>query len=172
MQKALHLFCNPLFGYILNETGMNISLYKAGINDKSLLDNLLQLYLHDLSEYIPIDIGSQGKFEQGISSKYVSSFEKCAYIIHAEYHIIGFVLVEPEENTLRVKDLFVLNMWRGKGVGSVVIELLIEKGKSIQCSFNTKNKLAKSFWDGIKKNPKHKLDFTENVETTSIVIDY
>ena len=73
--------------------------------------------------------------KQNISPKYVSSFEKVAYIIHAEYHIIGFVLVEPQSENLKINDLFVLNMWRGKGVVSAVIELLLKNGKPINLHF-------------------------------------
>lgn len=151
---------------------MNISLYKAGINDKTLLDNLLQLYLHDLSEYVQIEVGPNGKYEQNISTKFVSSFDKSAYIIHAEYHIIGFVLVEPEGQELRVRDLFVLNMWRGKGVGSAVVETLLKHGKPIVCKFHTKNELAKYFWDNIAKNPLHKISSKEEGGLFSLRVDY
>ena len=151
---------------------LNISLYKAGINDKGLLDNLLQLYLHDLSEFIAIDVGPNGKYEQSLSSQYVSSFDKSAFIIHAEYHIIGFVLVEPSGSDLKVNDLFVLNMWRGKGVGSSVVENLLKQGKTLVSQFNSKNELAKFFWNNIGKNPVHKLTMTENSGTVKIKIDY
>ena len=151
---------------------LNISLYKAGINDKGLLDNLMQLYLHDLSEFIAIDVGPNGKYEQNLSPQYVSSFEKSAFIIHAEYHIIGFVLVEPAGSDLKVNDLFVLNMWRGKGVGSAVVENLLKQGKSIVSQFNSKNELAKYFWNNIGKNPIHKLAMTESSGAIKVKIDY
>jgi len=154
------------------EQVMNISLYKAGINDKGLLDNLLQLYLHDLSEYIPIEVGPTGKYEQNLSSQYVSSFEKSAFVIHAEYHIIGFVLVEPQGENLKINDLFVLNMWRGKGVGSVVVETLLQKGKPLVCQFNSKNELAKYFWNNIGKNPVHKLEMNENGGVVKLKVNY
>jgi len=154
------------------EQNLNISIYKAGINDKGLLDNLLQLYFHDLSEFIPIEVGPTGKYEQNISPQYVSSFDKQAYIIHAEYHIIGFVLIEPEGNHIKINDLFVLNMWRGKGVGSAVVNSLLKQGKSIVCQFNKKNELAKFFWDNIGKNPIHKLTSTENAGIVKILIDF
>lgn len=151
---------------------MNISLYKAGINDKALLDNLLQLYLHDLSEYIQIEVGPTGKYEQNISSKYVSSFDRSAYIVHAEYHIIGFVLVEPKGDALKVRDLFVLNMWRGKGVGSAIVETLLGQGKPLVCNFHSKNELAKFFWDNIAKNPLHKISSEEEGGLVNLQVDY
>lgn len=151
---------------------MNISLYKAGINDKTLLDNLLQLYLHDLSEYMHIEVGPTGKYEQNISSKFVSSFDRSAYIIHAEYHIIGFVLVEPGSEETKVRDLFVLNMWRGKGVGSAVVETLLGQGKPLVCKFHTKNELAKFFWDNIAKNPLHKISSHEEGGLINLRVDY
>ena len=151
---------------------MNISLYKAGINDKALLDNLLQLYLHDLSEFMHIEVGPNGKYEQNISSKYVSSFDRSAYIIHAEYHIIGFVLVEPTQDVTNVKDLFVLNMWRGKGVGSSVVETLLGQGKPLSCKFHGKNELAKYFWDNIAKNPLHRLSSHEEGGLIHLKVDY
>jgi predicted acetyltransferase len=154
------------------EQQLNISLYKAGINDKGLLDNLLQLYLHDLSEFITIEVGPNGKYEQNISPQYVSSFEKSAYIIHAEYHIIGFVLTEPNGSDLKINDLFVLNMWRGKGVGSVVVDSLLRSGKALVCQFNSKNDLARYFWNNIGKNPKHKMSVEESGGAVKIKVDY
>ena len=151
---------------------MNISLYKVSLNDKTLLDNLLQLYLYDLSEFVPLEISPQGKYEQTMSPKYVSSFEKSAYIIHAELHIIGFVLVEPYGEYIKINDLFVLNMWRNKGVGSAVVNILLKKGKPLLCEFHTRNELAKFFWTNIMKNPLHKLTSTENAEVTRIKIEY
>jgi predicted acetyltransferase len=151
---------------------MNISLYKVSLNDKTLLDNLLQLYLYDLSEFVPLEISPQGKYEQTMSPKYVSSFEKSAYIIHAELHIIGFVLVEPYGEYIKINDLFVLNMWRNKGVGSAVVNILLKKGKPLLCEFHTRNELAKFFWTNIMKNPLHKLTTTENAEVTRIKIEY
>jgi predicted acetyltransferase len=151
---------------------MNISLYKVSLNDKTLLDNLLQLYLYDLSEFVPLEISPQGKYEQTMSPKYVSSFEKSAYIIHAELHIIGFVLVEPYGEYIKINDLFVLNMWRNKGVGSAVVNILLKKGKPLLCEFHTRNELAKFFWTNIMKNPLHKLTSTENAEITRIKVEY
>ncbi|CAG5086576.1 GNAT family N-acetyltransferase [Parvicella tangerina] len=150
----------------------NIALYKAGINDKALLDNLLQLYLHDLSEFMHIEVGPNGKYEQNISSKYVSSFDRSAYIIHAEYHIIGFVLVEPQGDVTKVRDLFVLNMWRGKGVGSTVVESLLSHGKPLVCKFHQKNELAKYFWNNIAKNPLHKISSHEEGGLVNLRVDY
>ena len=151
---------------------MNISLYKVSLNDKTLLDNLLQLYLYDLSEFVPLEISPQGKYEQTMSPKYVSSFEKSAYIIHADLHIIGFVLVEPYGEYIKINDLFVLNMWRNKGVGSAVVNILLKKGKPLLCEFHTRNELAKFFWTNIMKNPLHKLTSTENAEITRIKVEY
>jgi predicted acetyltransferase len=151
---------------------MNISLYKAAINDKLLLDNLMQLYLHDLSEFVEIEVGPMGKYEQNISPQYVSSFEKSAYVIHAEYHIIGFVLVEPDGNFLRINDLFVLNMWRGKGVASAVVDTLCNQGKQIVAKFNSKNELANYFWTNIGNNPKHKIERETSGGSTLIKLEY
>lgn len=151
---------------------MNISLYKVGLNDKMLLDNLLQLYLHDLSEFVPIEVNPQGKYDQTMSPKYVSSFDKVAYIIHIDLHIIGFVLVEPYGEYIKINDLFVLNMWRGKGVGSALVTLLLQKGKPLLCEYHTRNELANYFWTNIMKNPLHKLTSTQNAEVTRIKIEF
>ncbi len=150
----------------------SISLYKVGLNDKNLLDNLLQLYLYDLSEFVPIKINPQGKYDQSMSPKYVSSFDRAAYIIHSGTEIMGFVLVEPYGEYLKINDLFVLNMWRGKGVGSVVVNILLKRGKPLLCEYHTKNELAKFFWGNITKNPLHKIVVSENAELTRIKVEY
>jgi len=151
---------------------MNISLYKASINDKALLDNLLQLYIHDISEFIPFEVGPSGKYENNISAQYVSSFERSAYIIHAEYHIIGFALIEPTNDYIYVNDLFVLNMWRGKGVGSAVVDIISKEGKPLNAKFDSKNQLARFFWENISKNSSHKIEFKEKNGNVNVIVEY
>ncbi len=132
---------------------MNVSLYEAGINDKLVIDNLMQLYLHDLSKYSSIEIGSKGRYEQGNTTRYFSSFDCKAYIIHAEYRIIGFLFTEPEDNHLLLKDLFILNMWRRKNIAKRVVDQLLKGGTKLVVRFNKDNEVAMSFANGLIDNP-------------------
>ena len=42
---------------------MMLEIIEARIADKSALQNMLQLYLHDLSAFEKIDVDSNGRFE-------------------------------------------------------------------------------------------------------------
>ncbi|HEX4954229.1 MAG TPA: GNAT family N-acetyltransferase [Thermoanaerobaculia bacterium] len=89
-----------------------------------LLSNLLQLYLHDLSEIFPIEIGEDGRFAYDRLPLYWSEpATYFAFLIRAEGRVASFALVtrgspataDPEDPD--VAEFFVLRSHRRSGVG-------------------------------------------------------
>lgn len=39
-----------------------VELIRAGAEHQSALENLLELYIHDFSELVPIDVGDDGRY--------------------------------------------------------------------------------------------------------------
>ncbi len=96
-----------------------------------LLSNLLELYLHDLSEAFPIEVGADGRFGYEWLPSYWSEPEKrFAFLIRSGAQPAGFALVtrgspvtdDPEH--LDVAEFFVLRRYRRAGIGRQAAFLL------------------------------------------------
>lgn len=89
-----------------------------------VLSNLLELYLHDLSEIFPIAVGADGRFGYEWLSLYWSEPEqRFAYLIRCGPRLAGFALatrgspVSDDPEVLDVAEFFVLRGFRRSGVG-------------------------------------------------------
>jgi predicted acetyltransferase len=100
--------------------------------DAALLSNLLELYIHDLSETFPnIELGPDGRFGYHRLPLYWSEPEqRFPFLIRCEGRVAGFALARrgspPAEdpNVLDVAEFFVLRRYRRCGVGRRAAELL------------------------------------------------
>jgi predicted acetyltransferase len=101
-----------------------VSLQRATPDMAPLLQNLLQLYVHDMSEFFPVEIGSDGLFEYDKLTRYWDDpAERHAFVIRRGTRVAGFVLAtrgSPASDTptdLDVAEFFVLRAHRHSGVG-------------------------------------------------------
>ena len=96
----------------------------ATSSDARLLSNLLELYVHDLSDAFAIDIGADGRFGYDRLPLYWSEPERrFAFLIRHGGRIAGFALatrgspVSDDPDVLDVAEFFVLRRYRRAGVG-------------------------------------------------------
>ena len=112
------------------------------------LYNLLQLYLHDLSNYFPIDFDNNtATYKYDNLDNYIKDKLKFAYLIKKENDIVGFSLVDIVDNTNTIQEMFIINNYKNKGYGKEAVFLIFNnhKGdwlvKAVPCS-----KKAENFW--------------------------
>ena len=74
----------------------NIKLKKIEAKDKSILQNLFQLYMHDITASLPMDVNEHGLFEYNYIDYYFTEESRYAYLIYVEENIAGFVLIDDE----------------------------------------------------------------------------
>ncbi|HEV7732613.1 MAG TPA: GNAT family N-acetyltransferase [Candidatus Binatia bacterium] len=104
---------------------LEVALDVATANDAVLLANLLELYVHDLSEVFPsIELGADGRFGYDKLPLYWSEPEqRFPFLIRCQSRVVGFVLVtrgSPASENPDVHDIaefFVLRRYRRSGVG-------------------------------------------------------
>ena len=96
-----------------------------------LLSNLLELYIHDLSEIFPLEVGADGRFGYSRLPLYWSEPEsRHAFLIKTGATIAGFALatrgspVTDDPTDLDVAEFFVLRSYRRTGVGRQAASLL------------------------------------------------
>jgi predicted acetyltransferase len=100
-------------------------LDSASPSDATLLANLLELYIHDLSEFFPdVEIGEDGRFGYRRLQLYWSQPENhFAFLIKLDSRVAGFALAKrgsaavEDPMVLDVAEFFVLRQYRGADVG-------------------------------------------------------
>jgi predicted acetyltransferase len=101
-----------------------VTLEAATLDDAGALSNLVGLYLHDLSEIFPMEVGDDGRFHYDDLPRYWSEpGRRFAFLIRSGPHLAGFALAtrgspasdDPEH--LDVAEFFVLRGHRRAGVG-------------------------------------------------------
>ncbi|MET0794374.1 MAG: GNAT family N-acetyltransferase [Polyangiaceae bacterium] len=102
-----------------------ITLDTATPRDATLLANLLELYIHDLSEAFPnIQLGADGRFGYERLPLYWSEPKRrYAFLIRCGTRVAGFALItrgspaSDDPDVFDVAEFFVLRRYRRSGVG-------------------------------------------------------
>ena len=122
--------------------------------DDKKLNNLLQLYLHDISKFFPVDFDSKScLYLYDKLDKYYDDSENYALLFMDDNEIVGFSLIDKNELEYVVQEMFVLNNYKNKGLGEECITKVFNdfRGnwviKSLPCSPKSEN-----FWNKTIKN--------------------
>jgi predicted acetyltransferase len=134
-----------------------VSVALASPADAPLLENLLELYIHDLSEIFAVEIGADGRFGYEHLARYWRERDRrFPFLIHVGGRIAGFVLVARgspatrEPGDLDVAEFFVLRRHRRSGVGRAAAFLLWSKlPGSWVVRVSDANAGALPFWSGV-----------------------
>jgi len=135
---------------------MNLKLKEVLETEKTILQNLYSLYLHDLSKFTTLlDIGEQGNFEYEEIDDFWELDGLTPYFILLDKDIIGFMLLleRPflkKDYDFGINDLFILNKYKGQGLGRKAIQELfkVKKGKYFVIEL-IENSPAVSFWKNV-----------------------
>ena len=134
-----------------------ISLEPATAADAGLLANLLELYIHDMSEFFTVEIGADGLFGYGKLPLYWSEPERrFAFLIRCGGKVAGFALVtrgspaSDDPDDLDLAEFFVLRRLRRGGVGRCAATLLWDRmpGRWI-VRVSLGNRPALPFWEDV-----------------------
>lgn len=111
-----------------------VALDVATRADSSVLSNLLELYIHDLSEVFPVELGADGRFGYPRLELYWSEPQRrFPFLVRCDGRVGGFVLVTrgspvtDNPNVLDVAEFFVLRRYRRSGVGRRAAMLLWQR---------------------------------------------
>ena len=105
-----------------------ISLIPARPGQKPVIANLIQLYLHDMTEFMPFPVGADGRY----AYDFLERFWRFPYLIMSGDEIAGFALVIDEcPLTGRapcwfMAEFFVMKAYRGSGTGHAAIEQTLQ----------------------------------------------
>jgi predicted acetyltransferase len=103
-----------------------IGLVPAALEHQPIVANLLQLYIHDFSEFLPLEIGPDGTFSYPDLPLYWSEPGRHPFLIQFDGNWAGFVLVKtgPDPSTGQptsdITEFFILRAYRRLGLGTQV----------------------------------------------------
>jgi len=106
----------------------------ANEDERTLLSNLLELYVHDLSAAFDVQIGADGRFGYPRLSSYWSEpGARFPFLIRRSGNVVGFALAQrgsplsDDPEVFDVAEFFVLRRERRSGVGARAAMLLWDR---------------------------------------------
>lgn len=134
---------------------MHVLIKRIGGEHKHIIENLVQLYLYDISDLDNRDLGSDGRYRFKDIEPYLRGSDAWAYLIYDgdSNHILGFALVSRKNSLLfgdivySIDDFFVLRKYRKQGVGKQAAFLLFQSFPGPwEVSEMQENEAAHRFW--------------------------
>lgn len=100
---------------------MQIEITEASERDKPVLQSLLQLYLHDLSEFERFDVDEHGRFWYRWLDHYWTEGTRHPFLARVDGQWAGFALVNEDarysDARYSMAEFFILRKYRRHGVG-------------------------------------------------------
>ncbi len=105
---------------------MDLTIAPAAPEEKSILRNLMELYLYDFTEFDAADVGPHGLYEYPYIDHYWTETDRYPFLVRLEGSLAGFALVcrhsylGGENSAWVIAEFFVLRKYRGRGIGAQV----------------------------------------------------
>src|SRR5262245_39793457 len=144
---------------------MNVEITQASIDEKTLLQRMMQFYSYDFSEFDDSDLDSHGNYDYPYLDHYWVEKGYYPFIVRVDEKLAGFVLVNrrcylPDREWV-IAEFFIMRKYRGKGVGKQVAFHVFDQfyGKW-EVHEIERNKPAHQFWRKVISDYTHN-QFTE-----------
>jgi predicted acetyltransferase len=97
----------------------HVELIPAAVAQAPILENLIELYAHDFSEFHPVEIGEDGRFGYRTLPLYWSDADRHPFLIRVDGKLAGLVLVKRGEGAAwDMAEFFVMRAYRRGGIGT------------------------------------------------------
>jgi predicted acetyltransferase len=120
--------------------------------DQSILERLVQLYLHEMSEHHDHEVDELGQFVYPGLEKFVRENHKIAYLFRVKGKLAGFALVKCLETVkgdrvYTTTDFFILNTYRGLGIGEEMARMVFDENHGLwQVPIGNEKDKTRLFW--------------------------
>ena len=133
---------------------MGVELIKASAQQQSVVENLLQLYIHDFSELIRLDIGDDGLYTyENLALYWSGDASRLPFLARFEGKLAGFILITISElsgdgESYDMAEFFVLRSYRRRGIGRELAEKVWLRFPGLwQVRVMEDNAAAFKFWE-------------------------
>ena len=129
----------------------SIELHAAQRDDFDTLQNLMQFYVYDFSEWLPLELGEHGFFNIQPKLDYWRKPATRAFLIRVDGELAGFVTVDDDTHLegaeYNIGYFFVSRRFRGQGVAKFVASTLLSRFPGQWQIFHIDaNQPARLFW--------------------------
>lgn len=132
---------------------MNCELQKALPEHIPVINNLMQFYMYDFSEYMELTVEPNGLFAayDNLEDYWKEGNGKFPYLIKQAGRPIGFVLVRfiesPTRNYFSIAEFFVMRKYRRMGIGKAIATQVFDLHRGQWEVYQKENnKPAQAFW--------------------------
>lgn len=130
----------------------DFGLVPATEEHKVIIENLMQYYIYDFSEYIDCEVDDNGLFAPYpyLNHYWTEPTFRFPYLIHQQQKNVGFALVRINtemDNRYSIAEFFILKKYRRAGIGCAVALELFSKYKGNWEVHERENNIpAQLFW--------------------------
>lgn len=130
---------------------MQIDVSEATLNEKSLLQHMMQLYQYDFSEFEGSDLDDHALFSYKYLDHYWVEQRRTPLIVRLDGRLAGFILVNRHSYTTQdrfcIAEFFIMRKYRGKGIGKKVAHRVFDMfGPLWEVQQTKENTAAQCFW--------------------------
>jgi predicted acetyltransferase len=113
-----------------------------------VVDNLMQLYAHDFSEFHHVELDSDGRFNYAPLPLYWSDRSRHPFLVKMDGRLAGFVLVQRNETSWDMVEFFVLRGCRRRGAGTAIAHEVWKRFPGMwEVRVMQANRSALPFWE-------------------------
>jgi predicted acetyltransferase len=135
---------------------MSLSIGLATASERPVVENLMQCYLHDFSEFTNVTMDDQGRFEYPYLDHYWRVPDRWPLLIRQGKDVVGMALVRQVVDPAgghtfhEMAEFFILRNYRRMGLGCAAAKLIFERfSGSWQVAILKSNHEAQTFWQAV-----------------------
>lgn len=133
---------------------LSIELHSAQRDELECIENLMQFYTYDFSEWLPLEFGEHGFFSIQPKLDYWRKPATRPFLIKVDGELAGFVTIDDEVRSqgaqYNIGHFFVGRRYRGRGIGRFVVSALLKKFPGQwQILHIDANQPAREFWANV-----------------------
>ncbi|SEK73245.1 Predicted acetyltransferase [Pseudomonas sp. NFIX51] len=128
-----------------------IELHPAQRDELECIENLMQFFMYEFSEWLPLKLGRHGLFQIQPKTEYWRQPGTRPWLLRVDGELAGFAIVDDQvhfaEAQYNLAYFFVVRRFRGRGIGRQVVRQLLELLPGHWQIFHIDdNRPARDFW--------------------------
>jgi predicted acetyltransferase len=133
----------------------NLELIRTGEDQHAVLANMLELYAYDFSDFLPLELGDDGRFGYKKLDLYWTDARRQAFLVRCEKKLAGLVLIKRgseieawNEEVWDMAEFFILRRYRRRGIGAEVAAKVWRSCPGLwEVRVRAENTAAVQFWN-------------------------
>ncbi len=132
---------------------LGVEVFPAAPEQEPVLANLLELYAHDFSEFIDLQLQPNGRYGYPWLSLYWQEEGRFPFLVRVDGHLAGFVLVSrgsrirDDPEVWDMAEFFIVRRYRRRGIGAAVAQEIWRRFPGAwEVRVLESNEPAQAFW--------------------------